>query len=416
MRRILSVRPLVLPILGLLVTVFLLGSCATLPPRSPAPVLLISMDGFRWDYLALHPNETPHLRQLAQAGVQAQGLLPVFPSNTFPNHYAIVTGLYPSHSGIVNNHMFDASRGEFFHYNQPHSSHDGSWWGGEPIWITAVKQGRTSACSFWPGSEAEIKGVHATWWKAYDYSIPFERRLDELVGWLKLPPDKRPVVTTFYLEETNAAGHTYGPDSPELATTVKQMDDRIGAIMNRFAAEGITVNFVVVSDHGMTNCSPDRVVILDDYIDLNQVRVDFDETVAGLRPAPGASENELVAQLQKMPHAKVYRAKDLPAHLHVDPSSPRVPSIWVLPDEGWHALRRASFERAKNRFLKGQHGYDPLYPTMHGLFIASGPAFRRGVKIPEFENIQIYNLLCATAGLKPGPNDGDDRLVKAALK
>ena len=163
--------------IGIVGTASLPGAGAATSPRPP--VILISLDGFRWDYMARHPRETPHLRELAEHGVVAASLVPVFPSNTFPNHYTIATGLYPSHSGIVNNHMFDVSLGEFFLYTQPKSAHDPRWWGGEPIWITAVKQGKHSACSFWPGSEASIKGVHATYWKPFDYSVPFARRLDE---------------------------------------------------------------------------------------------------------------------------------------------------------------------------------------------------------------------------------------------
>lgn len=385
-------------------------------PAERAPVILISLDGFRWDYMALHPKETPHLRKLAAEGVAADGLIPVFPSNTFPNHYTIVTGLYPSHSGIVNNHMFDASLGEYFHYTQPKSAHDARWWGGEPIWITAVKQGHASACSFWPGSEAPIAGLHATFWKPYNYSVPFEDRLGELVSWLQLPASRRPVVVTFYLEEANGAGHKFGADSPELAKTLQLLDDRIGAIEARLAKENIAANLVIVSDHGMAACSPDRVELLDDYIDLKQVQVDFDETVGGLRPLPGVDGDAIVRALSRMKHAKVYRAADLPARWHVDAASPRVPPIWIVPDEGWQVLRGALFERLKSAFLKGQHGYDPAYPSMHGIFIANGPAFRRQIRIPEVENIHIYNLLCAAAGLQPAPNDGDDRLVKAVMR
>ena len=383
---------------------------------SRAPVLLISMDGFRWDYLALHPKETAHLGKLAASGAHAVGLIPVFPSNTFPNHYAIVTGLYPSHSGMVNNRMFDAALGEYFIYNQPRYARDSRWWGGEPIWITAVKQGAKSACSFWPGSEAEIKGTHATYWKPFDYSVPFQSRLDELIAWLKLPPSERPAVVAFYLEETNSVGHKYGPDSPQLVATLQQLDDRIAAIDARLAAERLEVNFVIVSDHGMTPCGPDRVVILDDYVALKSVQVDFEETCCGLRPLPNTDVAEIMRGLEKMPHVKVYRAEDLPARLHVDPKNPRVPPIWILPDEGWQVQRRSLFNAIKDMFQKAQHGYDPAIETMQGIFIASGPAFRRGVTFPAVENIHVYNLLCAAAGLTPAPNDGDDRLVKAALK
>jgi predicted AlkP superfamily pyrophosphatase or phosphodiesterase len=411
-------RPFVIACLCALFTVLPAAGAAPNAAASVerAPVLLISLDGFRWDYLTLHPDRTPHLRQLAAEGVTAHSLIPVFPSNTFPNHYAIVTGLYPSHSGIINNHIFDPRLGQFFHYNQPYAARDGRWWGGEPIWITAVKQGRTSACSFWPGSEAEIEGTHATWWKPYNYSVPFEKRLEELVGWLKLPVEQRPAVITFYLEEANSAGHRYGPDAPEMADTLSLLDNRIGAMQERFAAEHVAVNFVIVSDHGMTSCGTDRVLILEDYLDLKRTQVDFDETVGGFRPQAGETVDELLAQAAKIPRARAFRSNQLPAHLHVDAANPRVPPVWVIPDEGWQLLRRLSFERLKDTFLRGQHGYDPELPSMHGVFIASGPAFRRGVTIPDVENVHIYNLLCATAGLKPVPNDGDDRLVRTVMK
>lgn len=395
----------------------LFSSCATwFKPKEHAPVLLISMDAFRWDYTTLHPAETPNIRRLMQEGATARGLIPVFPSNTFPNHYAIATGLYPSHSGMVNNRMFDASLGEFFYYNQAKYSRDSRWWGGEPIWITAVRQGKKSACSFWPGSEAEIHGLHATWWKPYDYSIPFEKRLDELAGWLSLPPDQRPAVVTFYLEEANGYGHKFGPNSPELAATLKLLDDRIGAMIARFRELQVPVNFVLVSDHGMTECGADRIVILDDYLDLTKVQVDFDETVCGLRPLAGRDAAAIVADLAKMPHVKVYRAEDLPARLHVDPTNPRVPPVWILPEEGWQVLRRATATANAGKPLKGQHGYDPALPAMRGIFVASGPAFKTNVVLPEVPNVDVYNVLCAAAGLEPAKNDGSDRLAKAVLR
>jgi len=394
-----------------------LSACAGCAEDSP-PLLLVSMDAFRWDYCALHPAETPHLRQLAREGISAHALIPVYPSNTFPNHYSIVTGLYPSHHGIINNYMFDPALGLFFHYNQAVSVHDDRWWGGEPIWITAVKQGRASACSFWVGSEAAVEGLRPTFWKKYDYSIPFEKRLAELVGWLTLPAPQRPAIVTFYLEETNSAGHRYGPDSPELTAAVKLLDDRIGMIMERLAAEKLSVNLVVVSDHGMTNCGPDRVILLDDYLDLNKVQVDFDETSVGLRPLAGSDVAAIMRALEKLPtHAKAYRAGEMPARFHIDPRNPRVPPVWIMPDEGWHVMRRGLFESVKNKFLKGQHGYDSALPSMHGILIAHGPSFKTGgAVIDDVENIHIYNLLCAALHLAPAANDGDDRLVRAMLR
>ena len=394
----------------------LLLALASAAGAGDAPVILVSLDGFRWDYCARHPGETSHLRQLARTGVTARGLIPVFPSNTFPNHYSIATGLYPSHHGIINNQIFDAARGAFFRYNQAAAVRDSRWWSGEPIWITAVKQGRKSASSLWPGSEAEIAGVRPTYWKPYDYSVPFEKRLDELIGWLTKPIEQRPVVVAFYLEETNSVGHRHGPDSPELAKAVRFLDGCIGALAQRLSREGIDANLVVVSDHGMTSCGPDRVVLFDDYVDLATVQIDFAGTVAGLRPLGEADPAATIRALDRMPHMKVYRAADLPRRFRIDASNPRVPPVWILPEEGWQVERRSVFRAALANFLKGQHGYDPGFASMHGIFIASGPAFKSGVVLDAVESVHIYNLLCAALGLKPAPNDGDDRLVRAALR
>ena len=394
-----------------------LSGCATFRTAAPPPpLLLISMDAFRWDYCALYPEETPHLRQLMREGISSRSLIPVYPSNTFPNHYSIVTGLYPAHHGIINNHMFDPGLGQFFHYNQPASVHDDRWWGGEPIWVTAVKQGQKSASSFWVGSEAMIQGLRPSFWKVYDYSIPFEKRLNELIGWLRLPAAQRPAVITFYLEETNTAGHNFGPNSSGLAAAVKLLDGRIGALLDRLKAEGQSLNLILVSDHGMTPTSMDQVVILDDYIDLKRVQVDFDETAAGLRPLPGNDTAAVMRDLSALPHAKVYRREDLPPRFHLA-GNPRIPEVWIVPDEGWFVMRRAQFENVKPRFNKGQHGYDNALESMHGILIAHGPSFKSGgMVVDSVENVHLYNLMCAALHLVPAPNDGDDRLVRAMLR
>ena len=393
----------------------LFAGCTSEPTAKapPPPLILISMDGFRWDYVALHPAETPHLQQLIREGSTTRALIPVYPSNTFPNHYSIVTGLYPSHHGIINNEMFDPALQTFFHYNRPGSAHDGRWWGGEPIWVTAVKQGHPSASSFWVGSEAEIQGVRPTYWKNYDYQIPFATRLDELVGWLKLPEAQRPAVITSYFEETNSAGHKFGPDSPELAAAVQLLDSHLGEMQERLKSEGQVVNLVVVSDHGMANISLDRVIVLDDYLDPAFVQVDFFGSAAGLRPLDGNAPS-IVRALSALPHAKAYLTKDLPAHFHVT-DNPRNPPVWVVPEEGWEIELRNHFKAVRGKYLKGDHGFDPALDHMHGILIASGPSFRRGVVIDPVENIHIYNLLCAALQLTPAANDGDDRLVRAFL-
>ena len=383
-------------------------------PVAPPPLILISMDGFRWDYVALHPAETPHLRALIAAGTTARALIPVYPSNTFPNHYSIVTGLYPSHHGIVNNDFFDPGAGEFFRYNRTVSVQKTIWWGGEPIWVTANRQGRKSAASFWVGSEAEIQGRRPDYWRLYDPKATFEQRFAELFGWLALPPDQRPEIIAFYLEETNSVGHKYGPDSPELAAAVKQADDRVGAIVTRARAENIALNLVIVSDHGMTPISKERIIILDEFIDPKSAQVDFDGPVAGLRPLAGDVASLLKA-LAPLRHAQAGRTADLPARFHLA-ANPRNPDVWIVPDEGWEIYTKAKFDTYTKTFNRGDHGYDPALPSMHGIFIASGPSFQAGVVVEPVENIHIYNLLCAALKLRPASNDGDDRLVRAALK
>lgn len=396
------------------------GVIGPAPARAAAtdPVVLVSIDGFRWDYLDRYAAETPNLRQLRAEGVSAEGLIPAFPSNTFPAHYTIVTGQRPTRNGMLNNTMFDAASGLAFIYNRPGYAQDPQWWGGEPIWITAVKQGRVSATSFWPGSEAPIDGLHPTYWKPFNYRIPFATRLEEVAGWLDRPAAERPALVTFYLEETNSVGHRYGPSSPELRAAVQQMDIAFGAMRARLERDGRRINWVVVSDHGMIEVDLQRLIVLDHYVDAATVQVDFDGTIAGLRPAPG-QEAALLAALARIPpeQGRAYAAADLPAHLHIDPRSPRVPPVWILPAEGWRVFRQTSIDRAPSLPpTLGDHGYDPTLRSMNGILLAAGPVFRAGgAMIPRVESVHVYALLCAALGLTPAPHDGDDRLAQAML-
>lgn len=401
----------------LLVLLSLGGGRAFAAGASPPqwhPLLIISLDAFRWDYTELHPEQTPVLRRLKAEGGSARSLISVFPSNTFPNHYSIVTGLRPEHHGLINNLMFDPVRGEFFRMGLPKLAGEPGWWGGEPIWVTAVLQGRRSACSFWVGSEAEIHGARPTFWKPFDYSLPFADRLRELVGWLSLPAGERPDVVTFYLEETNSVAHTFGPDAPETLAAIHLLDTEVGRILQELGRAGVEPNLVIVSDHGMTRVRPERCVALDDFIDLSSVQLDFTGPVAGLRPRPGVTVAEVMAKLAILPAGAVaLRKEDLPARFHLEGDNPRIPPIWVLPQEGgWAAPRQALADwLAKTR---GEHGYDPRLRDMQGTLIVHGPDLVTGGKVIEAtENIHLYNLFCALLHLTPAPNDGDNRLVRS---
>lgn len=391
-------------------------AAAAAPER---PLILLSLDGFRWDYCEKYPDETPTLRRLRAEGTTARSLIPVFPTNTFPNHYTIITGRYPAKHGIVNNDFFDPDLGKIFHYFQPAAVRESVWWGAEPIWVTAELAGLRTAVSFWVGSEAEIKGRRPTFWKRYDYSQPWESRLEEIAGWLTRPAGDRVSFLALYLEETNSAGHTHGPDDPATAAAVRLVDRRVAELLARLHAAGVAPDLVVVSDHGMTATSAERVVILDDYIDRDRVQLDADGSVVSLRPLDGDVE-ALHARLTRVPRARVYRAADLPAHFRLR-DNPRIAPLWILPEEGWHVETRANFERLKKRYaargyLGGDHGYDPALPSMHGFFLAHGPSFARGVTLPAFENVNVYALLCAVLGLTPAEHDGDAAVTRAALR
>lgn len=406
-------------IFRVLLFIALVVSARAAAPGPAAPLILISLDGFRWDYCDLFPAESPTLRTLKRDGVSSRGLIPVFPSNTFPNHYTIVTGLLPAHHGIINNDFYDPGTGKIFRFNHPGAVQDPHWWGGEPIWATAVKQGRQAAASFWVGSEAEVAGVRPTYWKKYDNNLSFEKRLAEVLAWLALPAARRPAVIAFYLEDTNSAGHTYGPASPQVGAAIKLCDTRVASLLAGVRALGIEPNLMIVSDHGMTATHLTRTVILEDVIDLKTVQIESEGSTLSLRPLDG-DDAALVRRFAGTPHVKAYRAADLPAHFRLT-GNPRISPVWVLPEEGWHIGSRASFERLRTRYahagyLPGDHGYDPALATMRGIFIGHGPAFLRGRELPEVENIHLYNLMCAVLQLKPAANDGDDRLVKSALR
>jgi predicted AlkP superfamily pyrophosphatase or phosphodiesterase len=320
---------------------------------------------------------------------------------------------------MVNNEFFDAALGRFFRYSQEGSVRDSRWWTGEPIWATAIKQGKLAATSFWVGSEAEIGGLRPTYWRPFDPQLLFEPRLLELIGWLKKPVESRPSFIAVYLEETNGAGHRFGPKSPELAAAIRLVDERLGELLRQCSELGFTPNVIVVSDHGMTDVDPARVSVFEDYIDVNAVQIEWEGSVAGLRPTDGDVDS-LLQQVSRIPHVKAYKRAELPARLHVS-ENPRIPPIWLLPDEGAQIVRRTTLSRFRNRFpqhgyLPGDHGYDPAFRSMHGLFVAHGPAFRRGITLPSVENIHVYNLLCAVLGVTPARNSGDDRLVRAVLR
>ena len=257
--------------LGLLA--LLVSGCSSAEPAPAAelaPLILISLDGFRWDYPEL--ADTPGLDRLIAAGVRAEGMIPVFPSKTFPSHYSIVTGLHPGHHAIISNNMRDPRWPEPFGLSERDQVNNPRWWDGEPIWVTAQKHGLRTAVYFWPGSEAPIHGMQADVWVPYDDSVTWEHRVDTALGWLELPAGERPDFVALYFEEPNSAGHRYGPEAAEALAAATAVDAAVGRLLEGLAAHGTleSTNIVVVSDHGMAQNAEERLIVIDDYIDLSR--------------------------------------------------------------------------------------------------------------------------------------------------
>lgn len=402
-------------VLLLLLVSFGITACTASGERVAAgPLILVSIDGFRWDYLEKY--DAPVLRRLAAAGVHARRLNPSFPSKTFPNHYTLVTGLRPGRHGIVANSFYDPTLVDKFDMARKETA----WWsGGEPVWITAEKQGVRSACYFWPGSESELQGLRPTQFTPFNKKITAHERVEGVLEWLARPAAERPRFLTLYMEHVDQAGHDHGPDAPETAAAVREADDAIARLIDGLEALGLrdSANLVIVSDHGMSATSADRVVFLDDLMDLSLVSIEASGPYGGVRPKPGVDAAALVASIRAKapPQVRAYRREDMPARLHYNHGD-RIPPILLLLDEGWCVEQKTGWPHLKARYSKGNHGWDPAVPGMGALFIAHGPAFRRGVRLAEADNTDVYDLLCAVLGITPAPNDGSDALTRAAVR
>jgi predicted AlkP superfamily pyrophosphatase or phosphodiesterase len=381
-------------------------------------VILISFDGFRWDYSSKAPM--PNLRRLMARGVHARNLIPEFPSKTFPNHYSIATGLFPGHHGVVANNIFDPPTGRLFAPAKAEEVRDPMWWGGTPIWTLVERSGSHSATMFWPGSEAPHDGVMPRYWEAYNENTPANARVDQILSWLDLPAAQRPRLLTLYFEDTDTAGHDRGPDSQAVRDAIVREDGYIGRLVDGLTRRGILdrVNIVVVSDHGMVGVDDKRIIIVDDYISLGDVTISDINPTLGIFPTPGKDDEVYRKLAGANPHLKVFKRAEIPERWHYR-DHPRVPPILGVADEGWQVLRRASVANIAARTiggLRGTHGYDPQLMSMRAIFVAAGPAFKRGVTVEPFENVSIYHMLATILGVTPAANDGDSSVARAVLR
>lgn len=400
----------------------LLSACASLEPAHPPSsrlTLLISIDGFRADYL--DRGDTPVMSGLAAGGARA-AMRPSFPSLTFPNHYTLITGRRPDSNGIVNNVMEDPDMpGVRFSMSNAEAVNDGRWWDeAPPFWVTAEQQGKRAGAMFWPGSQAEIDRVRPTRWAVFDQAMPSSQRVDTLLSWLDDPQGPELKFATLYFDIVDTEGHHYGPGSPQVRAAATEVDQAIGRLVEGLKARGRfeTTDIVIVADHGMAPVPARQRWALDDVLDLSKVRVVSTGAIVGLNPKPG-EEAYVEATLIKtpVPHLTCWHKGQIPERFHYG-RNPRVPAIICLSETGWYVTTRTAMQKPGkwDQMDGGQHGFDPADPTMRAVFVAHGPSIRSGVALPVFDNVDVYSLLARLTGVKPAPNDGSLKVIGAALR
>jgi predicted AlkP superfamily pyrophosphatase or phosphodiesterase len=384
------------------------------PTADPALLILVSIDGYRADYL--DRGHSPALAALADDGVRAAGMRPVFPSLTYPNHYTLVTGLYPDQHGMVNNTMHDPVLGSFSPPNRAANT-DGRWWDeAEPIWVTAQKQGMRTASVFYPGTQAEIHGVRPSYWQLFDSSVQPDARVDQVLGWLDLPPAQRPTFVSLYFEQVDVAGHSYGPDSLQVDEAMVSVDAALGRLVAGLRQRNVfdTTNLIVVSDHGMSATSPDRMVFLDQLVNVDHIELSSSIVNAGIDPKPGYAAEVERALLAPHPHLQCWKKETLPKRFHYGLNT-RIPAIQCVADDGWMVSTTAT-ESKRTHPLLGEHGYDNDGLKMRALFVAHGPSFKQHLIVPVFDNINVYALLTKLIGVKPLRNEGRPAATAGMLR
>ena len=418
---------------ALAVLLALAAGCTTLPPTTSAtpaastpssqvsPLLLISIDGYRYDYL--QRDLSPTLEMLAKTGVQAASMQPSFPSLTFPNHYTIVTGLRPDHHGVVNNTMFDPVLGKFSLSNRKAVS-DGRWWAqGTPIWETADQHGLRTATMFWPGSEADIHGKQPDYWKPFDDKVTADQRVDQVLAWLDLPAAQRPTFLTLYFDAVDHAGHGFGPDTPQVDTAIRDTDAAMARLVQGLKQRHLfnRINMIVLSDHGMASVPEQNSVMLDKLVPLQEVQTVSMGILAGFNPkSDSATDRANFATIehtleQPQAHMRCWDKTRVPARMAYG-SNPRVPQLLCSANIHWRLTTSDYAAKRKGHMSLGDHGFDNAEPQMQALFVAHGPAFRVDAKVATFPNVDVYPLMTHLLRIPAVANDGNYNAVKDMLK
>lgn len=381
-------------------------------------VILISLDGYRWDYTQRF--NPANISKFANEGVRAKSMLSCFPSKTFPNHYSIATGMYPENHGIVNNSFYDYEKDTVYKIYDRSIIEDGSWYGGTPLWVNANQSGMLTASFFFVGSEADIKGIRPTYYYRYDGTIRNSDRVKQVLDWLALPEEKRPHLITAYFSDMDDTGHTFGPnDDAKLSETLSGLDKNLGNLFEGVKATGLPVNIILVSDHGMMEVPVNQLIPLESVENDSLYRSVSVGAVVHLYLNEKANENAVYEDLKsKEKNWKIYRTSDS-LFYQSNPKNSRLGDLLIVPDFHYYFkdLRQIGIHQSNNQSVIGHHGFDPEHQDLHAIFYANGPAFKEGLVIEPFRNIHIYPMVCEILGLEiPKEIDGDGVVLRGILK
>lgn len=382
-------------------------------------VLLISFDGFRSDYVELF--NLPNFKKFIAEGAAADAMLPSFPSKTFPNHYTIVTGMYPGHHGLVDNTFYDPELQTTYGMRDRKAVVNKVFYGGKPLWQLARDNNIPSASYFWVGSELQEEGLHPDFFLQYDQSVEFDERVEQIIDWLKLPEENRPHMITLYFHSPDYESHRHGPLAEETKQKVLQIDSLLGQIMNKIDSTHLPVNMILVSDHGMSELKEEEstYIFIDELIkSTSTIQVANGGTQAHIHTSSPQQTDSLYRILAgKSNGFKVVKRKDFPSRWHYD--HPRSGDILLMAEPGKYIVsgaREKSREGWQSGKTFGAHGYDPdVVQDMAGIFYAKGPNIRKGVKVAKFRNIHVYPLIAEILGIKPPKVDGELSVLKSIL-
>ncbi len=379
-------------------------------------VILISFDGFRWDYA--NRGITPNMEFIKENGVHSISLRPCFPSKTFPNHYSIVTGLYPENHGIIANSFINPFTKEKYSMGDTSAVRNAKWYQGEAIWETAKRQGVITASYFWPGSELNLDYRRPDYYEKYEHKRDYNLRVKGVLDWLSLPYSQRPKFITLYFDATDTYGHEFGTQSPQINSAIMRLDSLVGRLFDGLKKINLydSTDVIIVSDHGMADISKDRVINVEKTLENFEVKyVDYGPIMYVI-PDKGKTEEVYLTLKKSENHFKIYKKEELPEYFHFS-KNPFIPELILVAESGWSLMTNNDIKKQGNKIWGGNHGYDNNFIDMHGIFFAIGPDFKNGYTTGTINNIDIYPLLAKLLHIYPNNKiDGQLDRIEFLLK